>query len=95
MELNNKTVRIVSAVIVIASILWGWWWLTWVLAIILLFVFPSYYEIIFFGVMYDALYGLPLAQFSYFPYVFTVSSVVLFFVSSGLRKSLLAYENKL
>lgn len=90
--ITSNIVRIFSALIVIASIIWSYWWLTWVLAIIFLFLFPTYYEILFWGIMYDALYGLSLAQFWGFAYVFTLSSAVLFLFSLFLRKSLLAYD---
>jgi hypothetical protein len=76
----------------IASIIWAPWWLTWGLAIVFLFIFPSYYEILLWGVAYDSLYGLPLPQFWNFPYIFSLSSAILFVISIYLRKLLLAYE---
>lgn len=85
--------RIFTACLMIASIIWGYWWLTWSLAIIFLFIFPLYYEILFWGVMYDALYGLPLPQFYNLPYIFTISSIILFASAFFLRKILLAYED--
>jgi hypothetical protein len=75
-------------------IMWGYWWITWSAAIIFLFIFPSYYEIIVWGVMYDALYGLPIAQFAGFRYVFTAASVILFTTAFFLRKLLLTYEDR-
>ncbi len=61
------------------------------LAIIFLFTFTSYYEIIGAGIVYDVLYGLPLPQFYNFPYIFTVSSVLLFLIALFLKRKLLAY----
>jgi len=84
--------RGIAGLAMIASVIWGPWWLTWSFAIIFLFLFPSYYEIIIAGVAYDALYGLPLAQFHNFPYVFTVSSAFLFIIAFFLRKKLLVYN---
>ncbi len=92
MSLHNSTLRIITGLAMLALIVWGYWWLTWIWAIVFLFAFRDYYEIIFWGVMYDALYGLPLLQFWRFPYVFTLASVVLFFISLFLRKKLSAYE---
>jgi len=84
--------RIVSALVMITLILWGYWWITWSLAIILLFVFKSYYEIIVWGIVYDALYGLTLLQFSNIPLVFSISSIILFLIFFFLRRNLLIYE---
>lgn len=75
-----------------ASLIWGYWWLTWVLAIAFLFIFPLYYEIIFAGIVYDAIYGLPLPQFYDFPYMFTVAGIILFILAFFLRKKLAAYD---
>lgn len=77
----------------IALIIWGYWWLTWACAILLLFVFPAYYEIILWGVIYDALYGLPIAQFADFRYMFSLASLILFVIAFYIRKLLLTYED--
>lgn len=91
--MQNRTFRILAGLTIIASIMWGYWWLTWTLAIVFLFFFPSYYELILWGVMYDALYGLPISQFYNFRYIFTIVTLILFVTSLFLRKSLIAYED--
>jgi hypothetical protein len=91
--MKTNIFRIAAAFLVLISIIWGYWWITWSLAIVFLFVFPSYYEIIFWGVMYDALYGLPIAQFWGFAFVFSAASIALFLIAHTLRKLLLAYES--
>lgn len=73
-------------------IMWGYWWLVWCTAILFLFYFPSYIEIIFMGIMYDALYGVSLPEFWNINYIFTISSIVLFFISFIIRKRLIVYE---
>jgi hypothetical protein len=45
------------------------------------------------GLLYDSLYGIPLAAFMDFPYVSTLASIILFMISCFLRKRLLAYED--
>lgn len=90
--MNNTFLRILAAFIMIGSIIWGYWWLTAALAIVFLFVFPSYYEILFWGVAYDALYGSALPQFWNFGYVWSAAAILLFLLSLYLRKLLLAYE---
>lgn len=91
--MNQRTFRIISACIILASVVWGYWWFTWALIIIALFIFPLYYEIILWGVMYDALYGLPISQFYHFRYIFTVASFLFFLIALYLKKYLLAYED--
>ncbi len=91
MILTNPTTRYIAGLVLLASLVWGPWWLTWALAIALLFIFPSYYEILAAGAIYDALYGLPLPQFYNFPYVFTVASIVLFITAHFLRQKLIIY----
>ena len=75
-------------------IMWGYWWLTWCAAIVLLFYFPIYYEIILWGVMYDALYGMALPEFWNVRYIFTIASIALFLISFFLRKRLTVYDDK-
>ena len=75
-------------------IMWGYWWLTWCAAIILLFYFPIYYEIILWGVMYDALYGTALPEFWNIRYIFTIAGITLFLISFFLRKRLIVYDDK-
>lgn len=91
MKINHPTLRLLAGIVLAASLIWGFWWLTWTLAIIFLFLFSSYYEIIGAGIIYDALYGLPIPQFYNFPYIFTVASIALFLIAYALRKKLLAY----
>lgn len=95
MNIQSTTARILGAIVVLASIIWGYWWLTWALAILFLFIFTTYYEIIVWGVMYDALYGLAIPQFNEYRYVFTAASIILFLSAFFLRKYLVAYEDTL
>jgi len=92
MTVDNKTFRIIAGVAMSGCIVWGYWWLTWVLAISLLFIFYDYYEIILWGIIYDAIYGLPLSQFYNMPYIFSISSIVLFTLAFFLRRNLIAYK---
>lgn len=92
---NRKiTIRILMAIVMLISVAFGYWWLTWGMAIALLFYFPIYYEIIIFGIMYDALYGLPISEFWNIRYIFTISSIILFTISFYLRKILIVYNDK-
>ncbi|MDP3962277.1 MAG: hypothetical protein Q8Q03_00190 [bacterium] len=75
--------RIIAALIMIACILWGYWWLMLSAAIIFLFIFNSYYEIIAWGIIYDSLYGVT--------HMFAIAAIILFMISFFLKKYLFAY----
>ncbi len=92
-NLDTTPFRIFAALVMITLILWGYWWIMWICAVVFLFLFPVYYEILLWGIVYDALYGLPLPQFWNFPYVFTTGTTILFLASIFVRKYLLAYES--
>ena len=85
-------IRIIAGILLLLSIIFAYWWITWLLAIILLFYFPIYYEIIICGIIYDALYGISLPQFWNIDYVFTFFSIVLFVLSIIIKKYLIIYE---
>lgn len=91
---NDSIFRIFLGIVIFLCILWGYWWLTWSLIIVFLFYFRSYYEIILWGVTYDALYGLKLNIFWNIQYVFTISSIILLLIAFYLRKRLIAYDVK-
>ncbi len=88
----NGTARVLLGIGMLASIVGAWWWFTLILTIVFLFLFPVYYEILLWGIIYDALYGLPLARFGGFPYVFTVGAFVLFLATCMIRKILIIHE---
>lgn len=84
--------RILFFIIMLFSLVFAYWWITWCLAIILLFYFPVYFEIIALGIVYDALYGLTLPEFWNIKYIFTLASIVLFLISLIIKKRLIIYE---
>lgn len=91
MIITNSSWRYVAGFLLFISLVFGQWWLTWTLAIVFLFIFSSYYEIIITGILYDALYGAALPQFYNFSYVFTVSAFVLFLLAVYLRQKMILY----
>ena len=76
-------------------IMWGYWWLTWCLAIGLLFYYPNYFEIIFLGIFYDSLYGIAIPEFWNIKYIFTISSIILFILAFFLKKKLIIYDDEI
>lgn len=65
-------------------------WLVVIIAVICLFIFESFYEIIFLGIIADGLFGLPI-RFIAIPAVYTISASVLFIARSLLKKHLKFY----
>jgi len=62
-------------------------WLVLPAAIVCMFVFENFYEIIVLGIIIDALYGLP-SRFFPFPIIYTISISVLFVARIFLKKHL-------
>jgi hypothetical protein len=92
MSMQSGALRIYCGIAVALAIVLAPWWLTWILAIAFLFIFPNYYEILLWGILYDSLYGLPLAQFGGSRYVFSIAGITLFVLVFFLKKYLAAYE---
>jgi len=92
---NHIYLRILIAIIMFCCVMWGYWWMTWCLAIGFLFYFPNHVEIIFLGIFYDSLYGTSLPEFWNVRYFFTISSIVIFIIAFLLRKSLIVYDDKI
>jgi hypothetical protein len=94
---TNKLIliRIATALMMFCFIMWGYWWFTWCLAIGLLFYFRNYYEIIIWGIIYDAIYGISLPEYGDIRYIFTISSIILYVLAIIFRKSLTVYDDKI
>lgn len=84
--------RIFCGLLILISILYFYWWLAWLFAIVFAFYFPKYYEIIFFGIMYDALYGIKLNMFYNSEILFTILGMLIFLISSYMRTKLIIYD---
>lgn len=91
MENKYYIIRSLCALGMVVAIITLPWWFVWVSAIILLFIFSDYYEIIAWGVLYDALYGIALPQFYNSPYIFSGVGCILFLIAYYLRRQLLVY----
>jgi hypothetical protein len=78
----NTPLRILLGIAMIPLIAWGYWWMIALAAITLLFIFPSYYEILLWGVCLDALYGHHFAF---------ITALILFTMMFLLKKRLVFY----
>lgn len=92
--LKNPSVpfRVGCFVLMLALVIWGYWWLVCLVAFFFLILFPLYYEIILWGILYDSLYGIPVPLLGGFDQIFTVIAIILFVCSYTLRHYVLAYE---
>lgn len=52
------TKRIFSTLLLLGAIFYAPWWVVAIVAFVGAFLFPSYYEIVLAGVLFDILYGI-------------------------------------
>ncbi len=85
--MNNLSLRIGSGILMILLIAWGYWWLILIAACAFLFIYPSYYEILLWGVIVDALYASP-----YQAHIAFIFAAILLFISIFFKKRLAFYS---
>lgn len=67
------------------------WWLGVTLALYFFFIFNSYYELIFLGLLFDILYGFRIGESMARRLTFFLASIFLFIVLSSFKKYLRFY----
>lgn len=83
--MNKKiTIRLVSAIFMITLIAWAPWWLVVLCSVAGLVFFSNYYEIILWGVVVDAVYGLYPWPLRYTIFC-TILFVTFFLFRRGIR----------
>lgn len=80
------TKRVFFGIACVLGILFAPWWVVFLVALVGAFLFAPYYELIFFGIFYDLLYGI--AYDSYAGVLGFVVSIGFYFVGIFLRKVL-------
>lgn len=73
---------------IILSILFLPWWIGAIAMTVACFMIPRFYEVVFYGILIDALYGTRFGLYG-FAYVFSVFSVIIFFLTAIIRKRVL------
>jgi hypothetical protein len=86
--------RVITDIALFISLFIFPWWFVVVLAVIALFFFNSYYEVIFLGVIIDSLYNAPIARFHGFEFVVTIAMVLLYILAEVLKRRLRFYNAK-
>lgn len=78
--------RLLADCVMILSVLFLPWWAVIILGSVFFMTFDSYYEFLFFALLSDVLFSVPLARFGGFEAVQVVLSVVLFGCLSLIKK---------
>ena len=81
--------RIILNVLMFGSVLFFPWWFTIIIAICFLFAFNAY-EVLFWGLLADILYGVSTTNFFGIRFIFTII-FTLFFIGARILKKRLAY----
>ncbi|MEI6057608.1 MAG: hypothetical protein WCQ60_01380 [bacterium] len=85
--------RVYAAVGMLVLILWGYWWIACAAAIACVFFFASYYEVLIWGIIFDALYAPPSqGVVDYHAHIAFLFVIILFFVGIFLKKRLAFYS---
>lgn len=81
--------RVIWGVLMIVSVFILPWWIVFLLCLASLFYFERFYEVIIIALIADVIYGSYL-YFGY-PYLITLTSVLIFYTISRFKNNLIAY----
>ena len=84
--------RLIANVILFASLLFLPWWITIVIALIAVFVYNVFYELILWGVVGDLLYGAGVASFYALTSFLSTGALVLFLTAQYLKEKIRFYN---
>lgn len=80
----NLFKRVIFDVVILMFVIFGWWHIALVLSIVGLFYFERYFEIIAFGIIYDALFRMiPTTGLS--GYLGTAITIVVYSIYSLIK----------
>jgi hypothetical protein len=82
---------IVDSIIIVSAFLFPWW-VAMIFALIAVFYFTSYYEIVVLGIIIDSLYNASVPHFLGFHYMLTLVSIIVLFISMYIRERLRFYK---
>lgn len=83
--------RLIFSITMFASVFLCPWWITSILAVIVLFVWEAY-EVIGAGFLLDAVYASQVPLFFSIEYIFTIASILFFITIHLLKKRLIVYQ---
>lgn len=85
--MDNIFIRIFANIVILSSVFFFPWWFPAVLAIVCVFLFENYFEILLFGLILDFLYASSEA-FSLISMLFTFAATILLIVSIFVKRNL-------
>jgi len=88
---NNNMKRILIDIIIFISIVVLPWWLSVVVLVVFIIYERHPYEVLFFGLFIDSLYGIPQERFLSFGWA-TLLAVAVFCLSFFVKERLLFYN---
>lgn len=90
--IKQLLIRLSADILLCVSLLFFPWWISASLAVVFLFAFRSYYEVLAFGFIYDSLYATALPTFQFFSFPVSVISALAFLLVYMLRDRLVFYR---
>ncbi len=80
--------RTVCDTLLLGSLFYLPWWATALFALLLLFYFRNFYEIIIIGALVDMVYGIPRTAFGGIEYINTLFAALAYLSASWLKRFL-------
>ena len=84
--------RIVADVLLFSAVLFAHWAVVVLMGLVCLIAFPRFYEAVIAGVLLDLLYGAPIPKFLNITVIFTVTTLVMYFVVTRFKTQLRSYD---
>ena len=83
------TARIISAILILGAVLYApHWTIPATMALVCVFSFDDFYEILFAGFLIDVIYGSPIAWAGGFSYMYTLFALLVFLGVGSLKTRL-------
>ena len=79
--------RIIFDAVLFLIIVFSYWWAAAAVALLGLFIFKNYYEIIIVGILLDVLYGIGTVEPHYSQFKFTIASVISYAASIPIKRT--------
>jgi hypothetical protein len=85
--------RLIANIVLLLSIFFMPWWITLLLGVIFISIFPNFYEIFIMGILMDLLYSYPKELFFNFNQIFSLGVILIFVFIEKIKKYLRFYPS--
>lgn len=85
---SSLKIRIILDILIASSIVMFPWWTSIILVVFGIFMFNSFYEALFFGLVMDSLYGVGRNLFFNLPFIYFLLSFLLIVIISWFKRKL-------